>query len=164
MDRMTTLDDALAIREAIQDAGRPLTLTEAGHAASITRWRAYKAVRLGVGAGGFTYVRVGAHWRIDTSLSGAPAAPATPTVVATLTEATCTFVPPDPGGAPILQYDVETMSTTTPTPWRVVVQGSPAVVQNFGEWVTGDTVSMRVRAVNVVGYGPWSDWGTDVSP
>jgi hypothetical protein len=164
MDRMTTLDDALAIREAIQDAGRPLTLTEAGHAASITRWRAYKAVRLGVGAGGFTYVRVGAHWRIDTSLSGAPAAPAAPTVVATLTEATGTFTAPDEGGAAIVQYQVEMVTTTTPDAVMIVVLDSPAVFENNGEWVTGDTVQMRVRAGNVIGYGPWSDWGTDVSP
>ena len=160
---MTTVDDAIAIRDAITAAGRPLTLTEAGHECSITRWRAYRAMRLGVDAGGLTWVRSGAHWVIDTSLDGVPGQPAAPTVVATATEATATFTPPDEGGAPILQYQVETSTTTTTTPWVTTHAGSPAVVPNAGEWVLTDTVTMRVRAANTIGYGPWSDTGSGIA-
>lgn len=62
---MTTIEDAAAISTAIENAGRPLTLTEAGHAARISRFRTWRAVRSGVGDGTFTYVRVGSRWLID---------------------------------------------------------------------------------------------------
>lgn len=64
---MSAATDADLVIAAITDAGEPLTLTEAGHAAVLPRWRAYKGVQFGLSAEPptLTYARVGAQFLID---------------------------------------------------------------------------------------------------
>jgi hypothetical protein len=163
---MTVVDDALAIRQAVIDAGEPLTLTEAGHATSMTRWRSYRATKYGVQEGGLSYVRDGAHYKIDNELVDPYPAPAAPTVTATATELTITWVPPVGGDGNILQYGVSWQNTTTPAGPFIVTVAAPdtsVVIPNGGEWLVGETLSATVVAQSIAGNSPASPAGTGVA-
>jgi hypothetical protein len=66
---MARAEDTQAIVDACAALG-PLTLTEAGHAARISRWRAYVAIRAGVNAQPdplLVWTRVGPFWKVDAA-------------------------------------------------------------------------------------------------
>jgi hypothetical protein len=70
---MARAEDTQAIVDACATLG-PLTLTEAGHAARISRWRAYVAIRAGVNAQPdplLVWVRVGPFWKVDDAAAPA---------------------------------------------------------------------------------------------
>lgn len=91
----------------------------------------------------------------DTPLISAPGAPILTSAIAGPANGmlVVSWDPPiDDGGAPVTHYDLE-----IDRPGEIVVGTSTATATNVVCGSPGVTCTMRVRAVNVAGPGPWSE-------